>query len=97
MSSVIQLLLGDDKAFAVRSTVLVGAIEHLRRLERWYYRQRSNFYQGTIRLLPSDPPLWSDRTRSSFGEMEAKLYHRRLLGEAKVELYHRRPLKATTY
>ncbi|KAA0063926.1 hypothetical protein E6C27_scaffold616G00620 [Cucumis melo var. makuwa] len=52
----IQLLSRDDRAFAVRSTILVGAIEHLRHLERWYCRQRSNFYRGTIWLLPSDPP-----------------------------------------
>ncbi|KAA0058866.1 hypothetical protein E5676_scaffold1607G00750 [Cucumis melo var. makuwa] len=32
--SAIQLLLGGDRAFIVRSTVLVGAIEHLTRLER---------------------------------------------------------------
>ncbi|KAA0065861.1 hypothetical protein E6C27_scaffold538G00080 [Cucumis melo var. makuwa] len=63
LSSAIQLLSGDDRAFFVRSTALVGAIGHLRRLERWYCRQRSNFYRGTIGLLPSD---------SSFGEMEKK-------------------------
>ncbi|KAA0046414.1 hypothetical protein E6C27_scaffold149G001590 [Cucumis melo var. makuwa] len=65
--SEIQLLLGDDRAFAVRSTALVGTIGHLRRLERWYCRQRSNFYRGTIGLLSSDPPpVRSDQTLSSF-------------------------------
>ncbi|KAA0063849.1 hypothetical protein E6C27_scaffold827G00810 [Cucumis melo var. makuwa] len=34
LPSAIQLLSGDDRAFAVRSIVLVGAIVHLRRLER---------------------------------------------------------------
>ncbi|KAA0051498.1 hypothetical protein E6C27_scaffold174G00190 [Cucumis melo var. makuwa] len=34
LSSVIQLLLGDDQAFTVISTILVIAIERLRRLER---------------------------------------------------------------
>ncbi|KAA0054646.1 hypothetical protein E5676_scaffold3734G00460 [Cucumis melo var. makuwa] len=34
LPSVIQLLLRDDLAFAVRSITLVGAIGHLRRLER---------------------------------------------------------------
>ncbi|KAA0065963.1 hypothetical protein E6C27_scaffold62G00400 [Cucumis melo var. makuwa] len=58
LPSVIQLLSGDDRTFAVRSTALVGAIGHLRRLETWYCRQRSNFYRGTIELLPSDPPPW---------------------------------------
>ncbi|TYK04475.1 hypothetical protein E5676_scaffold409G00850 [Cucumis melo var. makuwa] len=82
LPSAIQLLSEDDRAFAVRSTALVGAIGHLHRLERWYCRQRSNFYRGTIGLLPSDPPLWgrsgfyrqihrsgrSDRTPSLFRE-----------------------------
>ncbi|KAA0046633.1 hypothetical protein E5676_scaffold142G003790 [Cucumis melo var. makuwa] len=62
MSSAIQLILGEDRAFAVRSTVLVEAIGHLRRLERWPCRQRSNLYWGTIRLLPSDPSLWLERS-----------------------------------
>ncbi|KAA0039553.1 hypothetical protein E6C27_scaffold744G00230 [Cucumis melo var. makuwa] len=73
----------------------LGAIGHHRHLERWYCRQRSNFYRGTIELLPSDPtPGRSDRAPSSFGELEAKLYHQRLLGEAMVKLHRCRPLKA---
>ncbi|KAA0047390.1 hypothetical protein E6C27_scaffold754G00470 [Cucumis melo var. makuwa] len=52
----IQLLSENDWTFAVRSTALVKAIGHLPRLERWYCHQRSNFYQRTIGLLPSDPP-----------------------------------------
>ncbi|TYJ98788.1 hypothetical protein E5676_scaffold156G00970 [Cucumis melo var. makuwa] len=67
--SAIQLLSRDDRAFVVRSTALVGAIGDLRRFERWYCRQRSNFYRETIGLLPSDPPSWSDRAPSSFGEV----------------------------
>ncbi|KAA0065985.1 hypothetical protein E6C27_scaffold62G00720 [Cucumis melo var. makuwa] len=35
LPSVIQLLSGDDPAFAVKSTALVGAIGNYRRLERW--------------------------------------------------------------
>ncbi|TYJ97606.1 hypothetical protein E5676_scaffold690G00390 [Cucumis melo var. makuwa] len=58
LPSAIQLLSGDDQTFTVRSTALVGAIGHLRRLERWYCRQRSNFYRGTIEILPSDPSSW---------------------------------------
>ncbi|TYK23837.1 hypothetical protein E5676_scaffold162G00450 [Cucumis melo var. makuwa] len=105
LSSAIQLLSGYDQAFAVKSTALVGAIGHHRHLERSdraprplegrYCRQRSNFYRGTIGLLPSDPtPGRSDRAPSSFGEVEAKLYHRRLLREAMVKLHRCRPLKA---
>ncbi|TYK24145.1 hypothetical protein E5676_scaffold610G00490 [Cucumis melo var. makuwa] len=56
LPSVIQLLSRDYRAIAVRSTALVGAIGHVSRLEMRYYRQRSNFYRGTIGLLPSDPP-----------------------------------------
>ncbi|KAA0065977.1 hypothetical protein E6C27_scaffold62G00620 [Cucumis melo var. makuwa] len=68
--SAIQLLLGDDRAFAVRSTALVGTIGHYRHLERWYCGQRSNFYRRTIGLLPSDPTFGrSDRAPSSFGEV----------------------------
>ncbi|TYK17858.1 hypothetical protein E5676_scaffold306G001270 [Cucumis melo var. makuwa] len=59
-SSAIEHLLGDDRAFAVRSTVPVGAIRHLRRLER-SDRAPSSFEEMTlssaIQLL-----LGNDRT-----------------------------------
>ncbi|KAA0062064.1 hypothetical protein E6C27_scaffold89G004070 [Cucumis melo var. makuwa] len=60
---VIQLLLENNRAFAVRFTTLVRANGRLSRLEGWLYRQRSNFYWGTIELLPSYPPPWG---RSNF-------------------------------
>ncbi|KAA0065431.1 hypothetical protein E6C27_scaffold17G001090 [Cucumis melo var. makuwa] len=82
LPSAIQLLSGDDRAFAVRSIVLVGAIGHLHHLERWYCRQRSNFYRGNDRtfavrstaLVKAIGHLrrlerWSDRAPSSFGEV----------------------------
>ncbi|TYK25919.1 hypothetical protein E5676_scaffold190G00090 [Cucumis melo var. makuwa] len=70
LPSAIQLLSGDDRAFAVRSTALVGAIGHLRRLERWYCRQRSNFYRGRSGFCCQiQRPGRSDRTPSSFGEV----------------------------
>ncbi|KAA0065609.1 hypothetical protein E6C27_scaffold90G00570 [Cucumis melo var. makuwa] len=72
LPSAIQLLLGDDRAFAVKSTVLVEAIGHLRHLERWgdiavsdptSIGGRSGFCRQIHR------PGRSDRTPSSFGEV----------------------------
>ncbi|TYK07180.1 hypothetical protein E5676_scaffold606G00610 [Cucumis melo var. makuwa] len=98
LSSAIQFISGDDRTFVVKSTVLVVAIGHF------------VVWRGDTAV--SDPtsiggrldfccqihrPGRSDRASSSFGEVEVKLYHRRLLGEAKVEMHRRRPLKATTY
>ncbi|KAA0047671.1 hypothetical protein E5676_scaffold648G001240 [Cucumis melo var. makuwa] len=93
LPSAIQLLSGDDQAFAVISTALVGMIGHHCRLESdpTSIVGRSGFCRQIHR------PGRSDRAPSSFREVEAKLYHRRLLGEAKVELHRCRPLKATTY
>ncbi|KAA0067629.1 hypothetical protein E5676_scaffold174G00060 [Cucumis melo var. makuwa] len=98
-SSVIQRLLGDDRAFIVKSTASVGAIGRLRRLKRGDSAvsnststgRRSDFCCQIYR------PGRSDRMPSLFREMEAKPYPRRLLGEAKAKMHHRRPLKATTY
>ncbi|KAA0037103.1 hypothetical protein E5676_scaffold832G001790 [Cucumis melo var. makuwa] len=110
-ASVIQLILGDDRIFVVRSTALIhrpgrsdrtpssfgeviplSAIQLLLEDDR-AFAVRSIALVEAIRLLPSDPSPWSDRTHSSFEEMEAKLYHQRLLKEAKAKLHH----QATTY
>ncbi|TYK09811.1 histidine-rich glycoprotein-like [Cucumis melo var. makuwa] len=57
LPSVIQLLLGEDRAFVVRSIALVGAIGHLRQLERTD-RTSSSFGEVTplsvIQLLLRD-------------------------------------------
>ncbi|KAA0067807.1 hypothetical protein E6C27_scaffold2484G00100 [Cucumis melo var. makuwa] len=76
--SAIQLLLEDDQNFVVRSTALVGVIGQLRHLES----QRSNFYWGTIGLLPSDPhPGRSDRAPSSFEKVTPPPMIQLLLGD----------------
>ncbi|KAA0063890.1 hypothetical protein E6C27_scaffold616G00140 [Cucumis melo var. makuwa] len=59
LPSAIQLLSGDNGAFAVRSTALIGATGHLRRLER----KRSGFCRQIHR------PGRNDRVPSSFGEV----------------------------
>ncbi|KAA0046775.1 hypothetical protein E6C27_scaffold216G00590 [Cucumis melo var. makuwa] len=93
--SAIQLLLRDYQAFAFRPTVLVGAIERLRRLERErsgfcrliHYPSRSDwtpssFGEGTIGLLPLNPPTWwSDQVASSFGEVALSSAIQLLLGD----------------
>ncbi|KAA0047641.1 uncharacterized protein E5676_scaffold648G00820 [Cucumis melo var. makuwa] len=72
LPSAIQLLLGDDRAFSIRSIALVGAIGHLLRLER-SDRASSSFrvvtvplaiqlLLGTIGLLPLDLPPWYERS-----------------------------------
>ncbi|KAA0042150.1 hypothetical protein E5676_scaffold124G00090 [Cucumis melo var. makuwa] len=90
LPSAIQLLLGDDRAFAVKSTILVGAIGHLHRLKR------------IIEHLSSDPCYGrSNQVLSSFGEeevelhivvifreVEAKLHDHHLLREVEAELHH---------
>ncbi|TYK29674.1 hypothetical protein E5676_scaffold64G00240 [Cucumis melo var. makuwa] len=95
--STIQLLLRDYQAFAFRSTVLVGAIERLRRLECRSDWTPSSFGEvslpsaiqlllgndrGTIGLLPLNPPTWwSDQVASSFGEVALSSAIQLLLGD----------------
>ncbi|TYK22022.1 hypothetical protein E5676_scaffold482G00620 [Cucumis melo var. makuwa] len=131
LPSAIQLLSGDDRVFAVRSTpgrsdrapssfggvILPSAIQLSEDDRAFVVRsitlERSNtFVVWRGGTAVNDPTSIggrsgfchqihrlgrSDRAPSSFGEVEAKLYHRSLLGEAKVELHRCRPLKATTY
>ncbi|TYK30218.1 hypothetical protein E5676_scaffold595G00350 [Cucumis melo var. makuwa] len=62
LPSMIQLLSGDDRAFAERSSIIV--------IWRGDTAVSDPTFIGTIGLLPSDPsPGRSDRTPSSFGEV----------------------------
>ncbi|KAA0031672.1 hypothetical protein E5676_scaffold409G00380 [Cucumis melo var. makuwa] len=49
LPSAIQLLLGDDRTFAIKSTALVGPIRHLHRLESRNDRAYSSFGEVTTR------------------------------------------------
>ncbi|TYK23214.1 hypothetical protein E5676_scaffold142G002460 [Cucumis melo var. makuwa] len=79
LPSAVQLLLEDDRVFAVKSTTLVGAIGRLRRLER-SDRAPSSFREVTlpsmIQLLLRD-----DRAPSSFGEVTLPSAIQLLLGQ----------------
>ncbi|TYK01706.1 hypothetical protein E5676_scaffold775G00290 [Cucumis melo var. makuwa] len=71
--STIQLLLGDDRAFYVRSIILVRAIGHLRHLERidWATLSlREMTPQSTIQLLLGDDRAFADRSTALVGAIE---------------------------
>ncbi|KAA0049971.1 hypothetical protein E5676_scaffold105G001200 [Cucumis melo var. makuwa] len=74
-ASVIQLLLGDDRALAIRFTALVGAIGHHRRLERDDFAIRDLTSIGDDRTLAVRSttlihhPGRSDRAPLSFEEV----------------------------
>ncbi|TYK09539.1 hypothetical protein E5676_scaffold757G00200 [Cucumis melo var. makuwa] len=89
----------DDRAFVVRSVVLIEAFRHLRRTslsaiqlllgDDRTFAVRSTVLVGAIEHLCRDRAEVS--SLSSFGEMEAKLYRHHLREEAK--LHHRRHLE----